>query len=338
MKRVEIVRYGGPECLELRDTPDPGFESQPDGVRIAVKAAGINFADLQMRMGMYPEAPPLPFVPGYEVAGVVEAAGPEARTDLKAGDRVVAGCRFGGYVDRIVLSPRVVRRLPDHLSFEEGASIPVNWMTAWLALVDQSRVRAGDSVVVPSAAGGVGIAAVQVAKAHGARVVGLVGSESKKELVAGLGADVVWTNTEWESDAKDGERFDVILDAQGGQSLKRAFSRLAPTGRVVSFGVSSMVRGQRRSLVGAAKTLLATPIFLPFKLMMTNRGVYGLNMLKLFDGSEDLLLNGIDRVLEGFREKKYRAVVGKSFPLADAGPAQEHLRSRTNVGKVVLTS
>lgn len=336
MKLVEIVKYGGPECLVARDAPSPALTT--DGVRISVKAAGINFADLQMRMGMYPEAPPKPFVPGYEVAGTVAELGKDAGSDLNVGERVLAGCRFGGYVDEIVLPAAQVRRFPEHLSFEEAASIPVNWMTAWLALVDMSRVRAGDRVLVPSAAGGVGVAAVQLAKAHGAWVAGLVGSESKKSLVAELGADAVWTNAEWESQKHDLERFDIALDAQGGKSLKRAYSRLKPTGRVVAFGVSSMVQGERRSLISAAKTLATTPIFLPVRLMMANRGVYGLNMLKLFETESPLLTGGLDRVLEGFASKKYRAVVGKAFPLEQAGLAQEHLRSRTNVGKVVLRS
>lgn len=338
MKQVEIVRYGGPASLVLREAPAADLAAKPDHVRIAVRAAGINFADLQMRMGMYPEAPPLPFVPGYEVAGVVSELGARAQTDLKVGDRVIAGTRFGGYVDEILLDPSVVRRLPAHLSFEEGASIPVNWMTAWLALVDMARVRPGDDVLVPSAAGGVGVAAVQVARAHGARVVGLVGSESKAPLVRDLGADEVWTNALWETQEKDRVRFDAILDAQGGKSLKRAYSRLKPTGRVIAFGVSSMVQNEKRSLVAAARTMLHMPIFFPVRLMMTNRGVFGLNMLKLFDGEQARLVNGLERVLEGFTAKTYRPVVGKAFPLAEAGAAQEHLRSRGNVGKVVLTS
>ena len=311
MKQVEIVRYGGPASLVMHDAPAPDLAAKPDHVRISVKAAGINFADLQMRMGMYPEAPPLPFVPGYEVSGVVAEIGAKARTDLKPGDRVLAGTRFGGYVDEILLPPAVVRRLPEHLSFDEGASIPVNWMTAWLALVDMARVRAGDDVLVPSAAGGVGVAAVQVAKAFGARVVGLVGTESKAAFVRELGADEVWTNAVWESQEKDLLRFDAILDAQGGKSLKRAYSRLKPTGRVIAFGVSSMVQNEKRSLAAAARTMLHMPIFFPVRLMMANRGVFGLNMLKLFDGEQDRLTNGLERVLEGFAAKKYRAVVGK---------------------------
>ena len=336
MRQVEIVGKGGPKMLQLKEAPRPALA--PDQVRIAVRASGINFADLQMRMGMYPEAPPIPFVPGYEVAGVVSEIGASAKTDLRVEDRVLAGCRFGGYVDEICLPADQVRKFPAHLDFEEAASIPVNWMTAWLALVDMGRVRPGDRVLVPSAAGGVGVAAVQIAKAHGAWVAGIVGSPSKSALVKDLGADVVWTNDEWESQKHDLERFDIALDAQGGKSLKRAYSRLKPTGRVVAFGVSSMVQGEKRSLIAAAKTLTQTPIFLPLKLMMANRGVFGLNMLKLFENESALLTGGLDKVLEGFAAKKYRAVVGKSFPLAEAGAAQEHLRSRSNVGKVVLTS
>src|SRR4051812_26941937 len=168
---LKITRFGGPEVLIWKEVPNPVLT--PDGIRVQVTAAGVNFADLMMRMGMYPEAPKPPFVPGYEVAGTVIEVGPQV-VGFRPGERVLAACAFGGYVDEIVVSEYQVRRTPAHLSDAQAASIPVNYMTAWVALHEMARVRKGDRVLIPSAAGGVGIAAVQLAALAGAHVTGLV--------------------------------------------------------------------------------------------------------------------------------------------------------------------
>jgi NADPH:quinone reductase-like Zn-dependent oxidoreductase len=335
---LQISRFGGPEVLKIVDVP--AQELPPNGVRIAVRAAGVNFADLMMRMGMYPEAPKPPFVPGYEVSGQVTGVGSQV-TGFRPGDRVLAGSKFGGYTSEIVLPDYQVRKTPASLSDAEAATIPVNFMTAWVALEDMARVRAGDRVLIHSAAGGVGVAAVQIAARAGAHVVGLVGSPSKADVVKSLGAHEVWTNEKWETgEDKDLGGFDIVLDATGGKSLKTGFRRLAPAGRIVNFGVASMV-GEKRSLAKVVSTFVNTPLFTPFKLMMHNKGVYGLNMLQLFeppvDGRETLMGRCLDRVMEGFEKGRFKAIVGKTFPLAEGGAAHEYLRSRANIGKVVLT-
>lgn len=336
MHALQITRKGGPEVFKLIELPNPPM--RPDGVRIRVTASGVNFADIMMRMGMYPEAPPVPFVPGYEVAGTVLEAGPQVR-GFQPGDRVVAGCKFGGYVDEIVLPSSQVRKTPSLLSDAEAASIPVNFMTAWVALEEMARVRPGDRVVIPSAAGGVGVAAVQIAAQRGAEVIGLVGSPVKQQVVRELGAAGTMTNEEWEEAAdKDAGGYDIILDASGGESLKRAMRRLAPMGRVVSYGASSFVGfGETRSLGRILSGFAHTPFYTPFKLMDQCKGVFGLNMLKLIDPPEGMA-RAFDGVMKAFEEKRFKAVVGKTFPLAEAGAAHAHLQSRANIGKVVLTS
>lgn len=337
MKAAVITKFGGPGVFALRDAPPPALT--PDGVRIRVRAAGVNFADTLMRMGMYPEAPKPPFVPGYEVAGEVMETGAAvpAAAGLSLGTRVLAGTRFGGYCEELVVPAAIVRPIPAVMTFEEAASVPVVWLTAWLAAVEMARVRAGDRVLVESAAGGVGTAAVQLCVAAGATVVGLTGSPSKVGAIRGMGADA-WTMEEWRGRAKYAERFDVVLNSAGGKDLKRAYDALAPTGRVVTFGVSSMVLGNTRSLVAIAKAFASMPFYTPIKLMMANKGVFGLNVLKLMDGDAERLGGGLDLILRGFAEGKYRAVVGKTFPLAEAGAAHEFLTGRGNVGKVVLTT
>jgi NADPH:quinone reductase-like Zn-dependent oxidoreductase len=333
-----ITRFGGTDVLRLEnlapETPGPGR------IRIRVRAAGVNFADVMMRMGMYPEAPKPPFVPGYEVSGEVAELGPGV-TGLAEGDRVLAGCRFGGYATEINVPADSARKLPSSLSFEQGASIPVNFITAWIALHEMGRVRSGDRVAIQSAAGGVGVAAVQIATGAGAQVTGLVGSLGKAEKVRELGARDVLTNGDWDQgeDSQLGG-YDLILDSQGGEHLKRSYRRLAAAGRVVTFGVSDMV-GSRKSLVKAASFILKNPLFPPLKLMMDNRGVFGLNLLQIFNATDPATLRlsarVLDGVMAGFEEGRFRPVVGKSFPLEKAGEAHDYLLSRANIGKVVLT-
>ena len=252
-----------------------------------------------------------------------------AVSSFAAGDRVVAGCRFGGYTSEIVLPAELVRKIPSRLSETEAAAIPVAFMTAWVALREMARVRKGDRVLIPSAAGGVGIAAVQIAALAGAHVVGLVGSPTKSEIVKSFGAAEVWPN-----DAKGGG-FDIVLDTTGGPGLKDSFARLSRCGRVVNYGVSTMVVGEKRSIFKAASTLVRTPFFHPMKLMNENKGVFGANLLRLFE-DPGLLGRVFDHVLDGFDRGEFRVLVGKTFPLPEAGAAQQHLQSRTNVGKVVL--
>ncbi len=345
MKSVQITRRGGPGVLRLQQGPSP--ELAPGCVRIKVSAAGVSFADLQMRMGLYPEAPRVPFVPGFEVAGVIAESAPGV-ADRHPGERVLALCRFGGYADEIVVPAAQVRPTPRRLSDVEAASIPVAFVTAWIALMDMGRVREDDRVLIPGAAGGVGTALVQVAARSGARVVGLVGSADKKEAVRALGAQHVHTYQELDGGKGRGRPgsepeenhtgFSLILDARGGRELRDSLRRLAPGGRVVSYGVSSLVSGPRRSIVRTILGLLRTPLFNPIGLSMGNMGVFGLNMLKLLDTPAGMALGAqaLDAVLEGFKDGSFRPVVGKVFPLASAGKAQEYVQARKSVGKVIL--
>jgi synaptic vesicle membrane protein VAT-1 len=287
---------------------------------------------------LYPEAPRPPFVPGFEFSGIVAELGPEAK-GISVGDRVLGACKFGGYASEIVVPAVQVRKCPQHLSHAEAAAVPVNFLSAWVGLIEMARIRAGDRILVVGASGGAGTAMVQVASGQGARVVGLVGSEDKKQLAREIGAAEVWTYREWrEGPAGSAEGFDVVMDPRGAAGLRDSMRRLAPAGRAVSFGVSSLVQGLRRSLPRVLFQLLQTPVFTPIGLSMTNRGIHGLNLLKLFDGASgmSLLRNAMDRVLEGFEQRRFRVIVGKIFPLREAAAAHLYLQSRRSTGKLVL--
>src|SRR5437870_525570 len=236
MRAVVITKHGGPGVLAVEEHPDPPIGAGE--VRIAVAAAGINFADVLARVGLYPDAPKPPCVIGYEVAGTVLELGAGVER-LSHGQRVLAGTLFGGYASQAVVPASDVVPLPDELTFEQGAAIPVNYTTAWAALDTYGNMQPGERVLVHSAGGGVGIAATQIAKRMGGEVYGTA-SPAKHERIRALGVDhpLDYTKPGWE---KGLPPFDVILDAIGGASFRRSYSMLRPGGRLVAFGASSVV-------------------------------------------------------------------------------------------------
>ncbi len=312
VRAVVIPRFGGPEVLRVQGMPSAPLV--PGSVRVQVKASGINFADVQMRLGLYPEAPKPPFVPGFEVAGAVTEVGAGVSSP-RPGDRVLGFTRFGGYTTEVVVPAAFVRKTPSSLTDVEAAAIPAGFATAWISLMDMARVRQGDRVLVPGAAGGVGTAMVLVAALGGAEVVGLVGRPSKRELVLSLGAREAVTYDEWKL-RQDCAPFDVIVEPRGGAHVRASLACLAPGGRVVCYGVSSIVTGLRRSIPGTLFNLLQTPLLTPIGLAMSNRGIFGVNLLKYFDTeqSRGIIEKALEGILEGFEKKRYRVAVGKVCP------------------------
>ena len=237
MQQVWIPRIGEPDVLELREAPDP--EPGPGEVRVRVKASGINFADIMARMGLYPDSPKLPTVVGYEVAGLVDGVG-EGVTSLREGDRVVCMTRFGGYSDVLCVQESAARVLPENLDFEGAASIPVNYLTAWLMLVRLGNVRAGEKVLVHACAGGVGIAAVQICRHFGAEVIGTAsGAKHERLREMGVAHCIDYRTQDFEdevADLTDGRGVDIVLDAVGGESFAKSYRSLDSFGRLFVFG------------------------------------------------------------------------------------------------------
>jgi NADPH:quinone reductase-like Zn-dependent oxidoreductase len=335
--RVVITRVGGPEVLRAQ-----AFDALPPGsgeITVAVRAAGINFADVFCRLGLYEAAPPVPFAPGFEVAGEVEAVG-RGVTRFRPGDRVLAVTRFGGYASRVNVSAALARPLPSSWSFEEGAAFPVVFLTAWYGLVTVGRLAAGETVVVQSAAGGVGTAACQIARALGARVLGTVGSEAKRETARAAGASEVIvspTYNVWDEVARMSPGVDLVFDAVGGRGLRRGLLALRPGGRLVSYGFASMMpKGGRRNWPLLAWRWLRTPRFSPFELTFTNRTVAGFNLVHLFDRLE-LFEESFRRLEELQAQGLVRPWVGAVFPFTEAPGAHELLQSRGSTGKLILT-
>jgi len=341
MRAVVLTGHGGPEVLEVRDVPDPPVG--PGQVRIAVRAAGLNFADTVARVGLYPDAPPVPAVLGYEVAGEVESVG-EGVESPAVGDRVVAATRFGGHGELVSVAGDQVWPLPESLSFEQGAAFPVNYGTAHAALVIMGGLRPGDRVLIHAAAGGVGIAATQIARRIGAEIFGTA-SALKHDAIRAQGVEhpIDYRTRDFAREVEritGGEGVDVVIDATGPGNFRKDYRLLRQGGRLVMYGFSEVQSGTTRSLPKMVRALARMPVAtLPWwkslALMNENKGVFGLNLLHWWDLEGDLS-RLTEPLLEGLRSGELNPVVAESFPFGRAGDAHRHLGEARNIGKVVL--
>ncbi|MGH2832597.1 MAG: synaptic vesicle VAT-1 family membrane protein [Solirubrobacteraceae bacterium] len=332
MRAVVITKHGGPGVLQVQERPNP--ELGPGEVRIEVAAAGINFADVMARMGLYPDAPKTPCVVGYEVAGTILELG-EGVEGLTHGQRVLAGTMFGGYSSQVVVATSDVVALPDELTFEQGAAVPVNYATAWAGLIGYGSLREGERVLVHSAGGGVGIAATQIAKRSGAAEIYGTASPPKHERILELGIDraLDYTKPGWERGVG---KFDLILDAVGGKSFRTSYSLLRPGGRLIAFGASAVVSGERRNILTALRTVTRMPRFGLIKQMSESKAVIGLNMLTLWK-DRGTLAPWIEPLRAMLEDGTIKPVLAGAFTFGEAGEAQRMITERRNLGKVVLT-
>ncbi len=259
MQAIQVSEFGGPEVLKVRDLPDP--VAGPGQVLVDVRAVGINPVETYIRAGVYPVLPELPFVPGHDAAGVVEAVG-EGVTHVRPGDRVyTAGTLTGAYAAKTLANAGTVHRLPDNVSFEQGAAVGVPYTTAYRALFQRAQARPGETVMVHGATGGVGIAAVQLCRAAGMRVIATGGSEAGRQLVSRFGADVVLDHGEADylsriPELTGGAGVDVILEMLANVNLGRDLGVLARKGRVVVIGSRGTVEINPRDTMGRDAAIL----------------------------------------------------------------------------------
>lgn len=340
MRALVLTRYGGPEVLNVEERPDPPVG--PGQVRIAVRAAGLNFAETMARINLYPDAPKPPSVLGYEVAGEVESTG-EGVQGFERGDRVFAATRFGGQAELVSVDAANAWPLPEALSFEEGAAFPVVYATAYAALHVMGGVSEGERVLIHAAAGGVGIAATQIAKLAGAEVFG-TSSASKHDAIRGFGVDhpIDYRTTDFAKEVEritGGKGVDLIMDATGPTNFRKDYRLLRAGGRLIMFGVSELQTGRGRSVRKALPVLLKQPFSsMPWwksvNALSENKGVFALNLLHWWDHE------GLDRVVEplmaDLKAGRLTPVVAEVFPFERAGDAHRLMEERRNVGKVVL--
>jgi 2-desacetyl-2-hydroxyethyl bacteriochlorophyllide A dehydrogenase len=327
---IVIEKYGPASTMQLRNIAPraPG----PDEVQIDVAYSGVNFADVQMRIGLYPDAPKKPFVPGYEVSGTISALGSNVK-DLKVGDPVVAGTYFGGYASSVTIPAHQAFKLPKAYDLAAGAALPVAYFTAQLAVFEMARVRKGDRVLIECATGGVGVLAMQMAQHVGAEVTGLTTTPAKKAFIEKHGA-TAYTLEEFKAD-KSLRGYDFILNSSGGGNIQWQRKRLQMTGRMVCIGVSSGVKDGKRSFLRIAKTLIQMPRISILKLFNDNTGIYALNALHVLrDPSWISKLTSSMTTVEAMGLAPH---VGRVFPASEIGAAHDFLSMKQATGKVLIS-
>ena len=338
MRQIWITKFGPPEVLSLKEARDPVPEAGE--LRIRVAASGVNFADVVGRLGLYPDLPPIPVVPGYEVSGKVDAVGTGVAADWVGRD-VLAMTRFGGYADVVCVPVDQVFVVPPGMSALEAAAIPVNYFTAWQLVVVMGALKRGETILVHSAGGGVGIAATQIAKHIGARVIGTASAAKHAELRA-LGVDelIDYNREDFETRARqitEGRGVELILDAIGGESFKKGYRLLAPTGRLGMFGISAAVTGKERNLLSMLSLLVKTPWlqFNPVSLMNANKGVFGVNLGHMWGEAERIREWG-ESLLDLWKQGAIKPKIAQSFKFDEVAAAHHFIQDRKNIGKVLL--
>jgi len=336
MKQIVITKSGGPEVLKIQKLPDP--VPQPQEVLIRVKAAGINFADILARKGLYPDAPKAPCVVGYEVSGIVEAVGDRVEKSL-VGKPVLALTKFNGYSDVVCVPARQVILKPEKLSYEEAAAIPVNYLTAWQLLVVMGSLQKGESVLIHNAGGGVGLAALDIAKKIGATTYGTSSSMKHVFLMKrGLDHAIDYRSQDWAEVLRQltkGKGVELIIDPIGGKNWKKSYKALRHTGRLGIFGISTVSKSLRGGKLQFLKLVFQTSKFHPFHLMNANRGVFGVNIGHLWHEGPKVQA-WLEEIMKGVNEGWVRPYVDNTFPFDKAGEAHTYIEERRNIGKVIL--
>ncbi len=337
MHALQVSRHGPPEVLRVTEVADP--EPGPGEVRIRVHAAGLNFAEVAARQGLYPDAPPPPCVLGYEGAGRIDRLGvgvPEHRH----GERVLFFSNFGAHAEYVVVPEEAAVPLPDGWSFEQGAALPVNYATAWQLLFEVARIRPGDRLLVHMAAGGVGTAVAQLARTvEDVTLFGTASASKHGHLRAqGYHHPIDYRNEDYAETVRrvtGGRGVDFVLDPLGGADWRKGYALLRPGGQLIAYGFANVVRGHRRAPLHVIGQLLRIPRFQPMQLMRENRGVAGVHMGTLARHPEALrrALEGVTRLA---RQGVLRPQIDGTYPFEDAAEAHRRIESRANVGKIVL--
>jgi synaptic vesicle membrane protein VAT-1 len=336
MRAVVTTRNGDVEVLktEQRDDPIP----EQGQVLVRVKAAGLNFADILARQGLYPDGPPKPCIMGYEVCGPIEATGDGVDKSL-IGKPVIAMTRFRGQAELVAVPVTQVFEKPEALSFEQGAAIPVNYLTAWALLVTMGGLTKDEAVLIHNAGGGVGLAALDIARHIGARTFGTA-SAGKHQFLKERGLDqaIDYRDQDWLPvllELTNGKGVELVIDPLGGANWKKSYRALRSTGRMGVFGVSvasaSGIRGKLRAL----KALAQMPRYNPLGLMNRNKGIFGLNLGHMW-GEGEKVADWTREIMAGVNEGWVRPHVDRAFTFDEAREAHRHIEARKNIGKVVL--
>jgi len=338
MQQVVITRHGGPEVLHVRETAEPQLKS--GDVLIDVKYSGINFADLLMRMGLYPSAPKPPFTPGYEVSGVIAKVGSTENDEL-LGKSVAALTKFGGYSSKVVVKKDRLIALSDGVDMALAAAMPVVYLTSYVMLSLQAHLQKDEWVLIHNIGGGVGLAAVELSRMIGANIIGTASAGKHDRLrEKGIHHLIDYNTEDFVARVKEiteGKGVDVIIDPIGGENLKKSYKALGSFGRLVVFGFSKAASGPRRKVLHLLKEYIKTPKFSPIQLMGHNKGVFGCHLGMVMDRQE-LLQECMQKLMSYFQSGDINPHIDRVFPLNRVTDAHQYIMDRRNFGKVLLAA
>ena len=336
MLAVYITKPGGPQTVRIRETSKP--ERHQGEALVRVKAAGLNYAEIVVRRGLYPDAPKCPFIPGYELSGIIEEVGSDS--DLRAGDRVMGANLFGCQAEYATLPVNQLFRIPDNLSFQQAAAIPVNYLTAYYAVFQFGNLEQGDKVLIHSCAGGVGTAAVQLAQTKKAEVFGTTSRPEKVEYLRQIGVQHPinykaedFVETVQKVAGKKG--IDLVLDPVGGPVFRKSFRLLRPGGRIVCYGVADLTAGGKRNFPRLLWKFLTLPRPSTLELMQHNRGIFGLALNRLLDNPERLK-SIIEKLLGFFEAGSIKPNIYRTYDFRQVSEAHAELESGKTMGKIIL--
>jgi NADPH:quinone reductase-like Zn-dependent oxidoreductase len=336
VKAIVLEKHGGPEVLRIREVDEP--VPATGEVRVRVDAIGINYAEVLSRRGQYGWAPAMPYTLGMEATGTIDVIGRGVR-DRTIGERVIVGAQFGAYAEKMIVPEQQALPAITSFSIEENASLAVNYLTAWVALIEMARLRRGDRVLVSAAAGGVGTAALQIATRFGCATVGMAGSDEKLELIRALGAEnaLNYRRPDFEETlraAAQPAKFDVALEVVGGDVFRAIWPVLAPFGRVVAVGFASLDLHKWN----------------PFSWLQTWRDLPKADIRSLAPASHGFMASHIGYLLADpqllarvwanlvafVEQHEIRPVVGATFSFDQIADAHRLMESRRSKGKIVV--
>lgn len=336
-RALVLTGYGGYDKIKLQVKAMPPPELQPGEVLVRVKACGLNFAELMGRQGLYDPLPSPPVTMGMEGAGVVEAVG-QGVEDKKVGDRVIVLARSGVWQEVVVVPTDRAIIMPDQMSFEEGAALPINYLTAYLMLFEMANVKPGKSVLIHMAAGGVGIAATQLCRAVQDVTIFGTASASKHETIAqgGVTHPIDYRTKDYVEEIRkiSPQGVDIVLDPLGGSDTHKGYNLLKPMGSIIVFGAANGVTGQKRNLLALAKLWYHQLSLSTLKLMQANKAVCGFHLGFLKD--EELISQTMAKLMELYSQGKIKPKIDSCFHFEEVADAMRRMHERQNVGKVIL--